>query len=225
MKEKLTPINGDTYLCEEITEGFKVINGLKRREREGTPEFVNFSNLVRVLSVKEDNSYGLKVGDVLMVTHFVATQKLSGYLVVYDEDIFAKLDEGGNVLDVNDYLSQPFGHFLCKTYRKHNKMDNGLEWISDESSKVAIEVGSGALVEYNKSADYEVFLNGIKYFVVDKTKAFSVGGKLQNSYVIYNDSVICRKGDIKTSSLIKGERYVKKNQILGRVPKKTKNKT
>ena len=220
---KLEPINSDTYLCKEVTEGFKVINGLKRREREGTPEYVNFSNLVEVLSVKKDNNYGIKVGDTLMVTHFVADQKLDKYLVVYDEDIFAKLEYGEHILEIENYDAKTFNSVICYPYKKKNKSDTGLEWTSDESTRLARTVlDNNVIVEYNKNADYEVFVNGVKYFVIDLNKAYTVNFELQNSYVKWNDTMISRKGDVKDSALVIGEKYIKKADILCRILNKSK---
>ena len=98
-----------------------------------------------------------------------------------------------------------------------------MEWTSDESTRLARTVlDNNVIVEYNKNADYEVFVNGVKYFVIDLNKAYTVNFELQNSYVKWNDTMISRKGDVKDSALVIGEKYIKKEDILCRILNKSK---
>jgi hypothetical protein len=213
-KYRYKPIALDTFFAEEIGQGFKEMNGMAMREYEGN-QYNNFSNIVRITESSNPELYN--EGDILLVHHDVADNIFKmgfgeEFLVVYSENVFAKLREGGNPININDYI--PVDGYYLANPAKETTMEE-LGFIADkESVRFASVIGdedSDTLIEYLKYADYEVWINGYKHFVIDKREVLTN----TDEFVVYTEDMVCLSQQIESSVLDKGVSYIKKKHIQG----------
>ena len=203
----------DIFFCEEIKEHFSDIGGLKLRESEGTM-YVNFSNLVKVTHVSNNKpDRGIKVGDLLLVHHRVQDNRLYSNagdycLVAYSEDIVAMHDSGTDVV-IDNFKPCEGYRITDETY----EILNGIEAVRKVATTYSIDIHSGELLEYRPNADYEVFLNGNRNFIIKESDLVN-----EENTSVYHSNMICTSSRIEYSQLT-GMKYIFNNDILGYVTK------
>lgn len=212
----------DTLFVEEVKEGFNDLDiagvSVKLRDKSGS-SYNNFSNKVIVKHTYEGSNH--KVGDIIIVHHFVSDQEIEVdgevFLLCYPEQVIGERFSSNYSLKDKDFMKDfkgVNGHFTSPSGVKQTGEFS--TWGNERTNYKTNEstTFNGDVIEYVKNADYEIYHGELLTFYVKEDNVFAVNGEIQDKYYteLTKDVVCDDRFAVKTKD---GRRVIGNESVLG----------